>query len=112
VLVADRLYGVDWSWGRKQGFFGGDGEVDGKGVEEEAKRWAQRGRAWAIDRRPPRDRCGYKSSVWGVYGADGGLGHDKRGITSTNLDDYENEIEYARKILKFEKEKGKSQENV
>ena len=40
-----------------------------------------------IDRRPrpPRDDCGYKSSVRGMYGAYGGLGHDKRGVTSTNL---------------------------
>ena len=42
-----------------------------------------------IDRRPrpPRDGCGYKSSIRGVYGADGGLGHDERGVTSTNLDE-------------------------
>ena len=37
--------------------------------------------------RPPRDRYGYKSSVRGVYRAYGGLGHDKRGTTSTNLDE-------------------------
>ena len=37
--------------------------------------------------RPPRDGCGYKSSVRWVYGADGGLGHDERGVTSTNLDE-------------------------
>jgi len=43
----------------------------------------------AIDQRPrpPRDGCGYKSSVRGVYGVDGGLGHDKRGLTITNLDE-------------------------
>ena len=42
----------------------------------------------AIDRRPrpPRDSCGNKISFLVVYGADGGLGHDKRGVTSTNLD--------------------------
>ena len=53
------------------------------------KRWAWFGGVWPIDRRPrpPRDGCGYKSSVRGVYGADGGLGHDKRGTTSTNLDE-------------------------
>ena len=44
---------------------------------------------WPIDQRPrpPRDRCGYKSSDRGVYGAYGGLGNDKRGTTSTNLDE-------------------------
>ena len=74
--------------------------MDGKGAEEETN--------WAIDRRPPRDRCGYKSSVRGVYGAGGGLGYDKRGITTQTLIN-ENEIDQIadssrkshRKRLKF-----------
>ena len=65
-------------------------EWTGRGLGEGgAKRWAQLRVFWPIDRRPrpPRDSCGYKSSVRGVYGADGGLGHDKRGVTNTNLDE-------------------------
>ena len=56
-----------------------------KGLNDGLRFW----RVWPIDRRsrPPRDGCGYKSSVRGMYGADGGLRHDKRGVTSTNLDE-------------------------
>jgi len=44
---------------------------------------------FGIDRRPrpPRDSCDHKSSDRGVYGGNGGLGLDKRGVTSTNLDE-------------------------
>ena len=66
----------------------GLGEEGGGG--EGTKRWTQIGGVWPIDRRPrpPRDSCGYKSSVRGVYGEDGGLGQDKRTVISTNLDEF------------------------
>ena len=59
-----------------------------------------------IDRRPPRDRCGYKSSVRGVYGAGGGLDMTKGGLLPQTLIN-ENEIDQLthrkshRKRLKF-----------
>ena len=69
-------------WEKMGRGLGGEGG-GGKG----AKQLTQIGGVWPIDRRPrpPRDDWGYKSSVRGMYGGNGGLGHDKRGVTSTNL---------------------------
>ena len=73
-----------WGWGVEIGVMRGwgvDGEVGGKGrgLNEEEGRGEglndglRLGEFGPIDQRPPRDGCGYKSSVRGMYGADGGL---------------------------------------
>jgi len=86
-----------WGWGvvalrgwEVDGEVGEDGKrVGGGGREGGRERAKMMGGVWPIDRRPrpPRDGCGYKSSVREMYGGNGGLGHDKRGVTSTNLDE-------------------------
>ena len=50
---------------------------------------------WPIDRRQHRDECEYKSSVRGVYGADGDLGHDKRGSLPLTLMNYTKLISFG-----------------